>query len=133
MPAADRGHAQWAAAIAAVGIHRTIADLRRDGSPVPREAAQLRELLAAWSQVGAEEIEQLAAPSRLAPLLLTHAQAGDVLGVSDRHVRRLIADGRLPGVHVDRRAFVRVADVEAFVARLPTDEPTRGLAERKAS
>ena len=55
-------------------------------------------------------------------LLITKAEAAEQLGVSVRTVERLIAAGRLPLVHVEGAARLRVADVEAYVDSLvPTD------------
>jgi excisionase family DNA binding protein len=51
-------------------------------------------------------------------LLITKAEAAEQLGVSVRTVARLIAAGRLPLVHVEGAARVRVADLEAYVDSL---------------
>jgi len=53
---------------------------------------------------------------------VTKAEAADQLGVSVRTVERLIAAGRLPLVHVEGAARLRVADLEAYVdALVPLD------------
>jgi excisionase family DNA binding protein len=51
-------------------------------------------------------------------LLITKAEAADQLGVSVRTVERLISAGRLPLVHVEGAARLRVADLHAYVDAL---------------
>jgi excisionase family DNA binding protein len=51
-------------------------------------------------------------------LLITKAEAAEQLGISVRTVHRLIAAGKLPLVHVEGAARVRVADLEAYVDSL---------------
>jgi excisionase family DNA binding protein len=50
-------------------------------------------------------------------LLVTKAEAAERLSVSERTIERLVAAGRLPVVHVERAARIRVCDLEAFVHR----------------
>jgi excisionase family DNA binding protein len=55
-------------------------------------------------------------------LLITKAEAAEQLGISVRTVERLISAGRLPLVHVEGAARLRVADLEAYVdALVPLD------------
>ena len=55
-------------------------------------------------------------------LLITKADAAEQLGISVRTVHRLIAAGKLPLVHVEGAARLRVADLEAYVdALVPPD------------
>jgi excisionase family DNA binding protein len=65
-------------------------------------------------------------------LLITKGDAAELLGVSLRTIERLISAGRLPLVHVESAARVRVTDLEAYVQGLepdgcgnasPADEP----------
>ena len=51
-------------------------------------------------------------------LLVTKSEAAEQLCVSLRTLERLISGGRLPLVHVEGAARVRVADLEAYVQRL---------------
>jgi excisionase family DNA binding protein len=51
-------------------------------------------------------------------LLVTKRDAAEQLGVSLRTIERLIAAGRLPLVHVEGAARVRVGDLEAYVESL---------------
>jgi excisionase family DNA binding protein len=57
-------------------------------------------------------------------LLITKSDAAEQLGVSLRTVERLIAAGRLPLVHVEGAARVRVADLGAYVQSLGADQKT---------
>ena len=58
------------------------------------------------------------------PRFMTLKQAGQVYSVSDRTLRRRIADGTLPAVRVGPRS-IRVAaeDVEALASPIPTGSP----------
>ena len=55
---------------------------------------------------------------------LSLADAADLVSLSQRTVRRLIAEGELPGYHVGgkRRASVRIAeaDLHALMRRIPS-------------
>jgi excisionase family DNA binding protein len=51
-------------------------------------------------------------------LLITKRDAAEQLGVSLRTIERLISAGRLPLVHVEGAARVRVGDLEAYVEGL---------------
>jgi excisionase family DNA binding protein len=51
------------------------------------------------------------------PLLLTVEQAADVLNVSVRFVRRLIAERRIAVHRIGRHVRLARADLEAFVAQ----------------
>jgi excisionase family DNA binding protein len=54
-------------------------------------------------------------------LLITKSDAAEVLGISLRTIERLISSGRLPLVHVEGAARVRVTDLEAYVQSLEAD------------
>ena len=54
-------------------------------------------------------------------LLITKSDAAEVLGVSLRTIERLISAGRLPLVHVEGAARIRVSDLEAYVQHLQVD------------
>ena len=56
------------------------------------------------------------APAALMRPLLTVAEVGELLRLSPRSIRRLIADGRLPIVRLGRAIRIRPQDVEALVA-----------------
>jgi excisionase family DNA binding protein len=57
-------------------------------------------------------------------LLITKSEAAEQLGVSVRTIERLISAGRLPLVHVEGAARVRVADLGAYVQSLDADQRT---------
>jgi excisionase family DNA binding protein len=57
-------------------------------------------------------------------LLITKNEAAEQLGVSLRTIERLIAAGRLPLVHVEGAARVRVVDLGAYVQGLDADSRT---------
>ena len=48
---------------------------------------------------------------------LTVAEVALALKVSERTIRRLIADGSLPAVHIGRSVRIRPADLEAMTGR----------------
>ena len=57
-------------------------------------------------------------------LLITKSEAAEQLGVSVRTIERLITSGRLPLVHVEGAARVRVADLGAYVQSLDANRRT---------
>jgi excisionase family DNA binding protein len=59
-----------------------------------------------------------ASPAMPRRLLVTKSEAAEQLCVSLRTLERLISAGRLPLVHVEGAARVRVADLEAYVQHL---------------
>lgn len=52
--------------------------------------------------------------------LLTYKQAGVLLGVTDRTVWTLVADGELPAVRFGRSVRIDPADLRAFIDRAKT-------------
>jgi excisionase family DNA binding protein len=57
-------------------------------------------------------------------LLVTKAEAAELLGVSVRTVERLIAHGQLPLLHIERASRLRLADIEAYVNSLAGEQTT---------
>jgi excisionase family DNA binding protein len=55
------------------------------------------------------------------PLLVGYRDAAAVLGVGERTVRRLVADGTLPSMRVGQRVLVHVDDLAAYAASLRHD------------
>lgn len=54
------------------------------------------------------------------PTFVARRLAASYLGVSERHVYRLIAEGALPAYRVGRRSVrIKVSDLEALPTRLP--------------
>ncbi len=115
----------------ALAMSRYARDLRRDRLPVPPSIDELAALLMSCArscppttQVDDEEstTEDVAVAG---PLLITKAEAGEYLRVSIRTVERLISAGKLPLVHVEGAARLRVTDVEAYVQSLAPAEPTQ--------
>jgi excisionase family DNA binding protein len=112
-----------------VALSRYLRQLRADGGRVPVQvealitfltdtarALQDVTVLDSWRST----FNRLAMPRRL---LITKADAAEALGVSLRTIERLISAGRLPLVHVEGAARVRVADLEAYVQGLQADSP----------
>jgi excisionase family DNA binding protein len=99
---------------------------RADGTPLPATLDELARL--AWDTAkGASEgqdgttLADLAAmlhAPRVSPLLLTFDQAAALLAVSARTVKRYVAEGLLPVVHLGASARILHEDLERFVADL---------------
>ena len=112
----------------ALAITRYARQLRKDGLAVPPVIDELGAFLTMYvrTRQGAAgmngdygTLQEVPAVRRL---LITKAEAAERLGVSVRTVSRLIAGGKLPLVHVEGAARLRVADLEAYVdALVPTD------------
>lgn len=82
---------------------------RRAGVPAP---AELATLLAALSAHSGQERPNVAPGD---PQAVNGASAARLLGVSERTVRRMRADGRLPSVRVGRRVLVPLAGVRRLL------------------
>lgn len=52
------------------------------------------------------------------PFLIDKGAAAELLGISERYVERLVATGELASVRIGRLRRLRVADVQAYCARL---------------
>jgi excisionase family DNA binding protein len=118
----------------ALAITRYVRHMRKNGLPVPAMVDELAALLTLYvrSRQAATGVDGDYGTPQDVPvqrLLITKAEAADQLGVSVRTVERLIAAGRLPLVHVEGAARLRVADLEAYVdALVPpgTEQSERG-------
>jgi excisionase family DNA binding protein len=108
----------------ALAITRYARQLRNDGLPVPPTLDELAAFLTMYvrtrhAATGVDgEYETPEDVPVMPRLLITKAEAAERLGVSVRTVERLIAAGRLPLVHVEGAARLRVADLEAYVDAL---------------
>ncbi len=109
----------------AVALSLHVRKLRQAGVAVPAEVEDLAGFLtrSARTRRQATPVDEHsgAAHSPRVPdrLLVTKSEAAERLGVSVRTVERLVAAGRLPLVHVERAARLRVSDLEAYVHHLP--------------
>jgi excisionase family DNA binding protein len=112
----------------ALALMRHVQHLRKNGLHVPPEIDELAAFLTHCVRVRPQTTrvaDDLEAPhhGRVAGrLLVTKAEAAERLGVSVRTVERLVAAGRLPLVHVEHAARLRVSDLEAFVNNLAEDQ-----------
>src|SRR3712207_2340985 len=103
----------------AMSLH--LRNLRQTGAAVPTEVEELAGLLTRCvrTRPNATPVDgssDAAHPRRMADrLLVTKAEAAERLSVSVRTIERLVAAGRLPLVHVERAARLRVGDLEAYV------------------
>ena len=107
-----------------IALSRYHRQLRAEGGGVP---AQIEDLIAfltdrARARQDVPTLGAASAPSA-APrrLLVTKSEAAAQLGVSLRTIERLISAGRLPLVHVEGAARVRVTDLWAYVQSLEGD------------
>jgi excisionase family DNA binding protein len=112
----------------ALAITRYVRQLRKEGLAVPSVIDELGAFLTMYVRTRQGDtgvIGDYGTPQEVPAvrrLLITKAEAAEQLGVSVRTVHRLIAAGKLPLVHVEGAARLRVADVEAYVDSLvPTD------------
>ena len=112
----------------ALAITRYVRQLRKDEIPVPPMIDELAAFLTLYvrTRQAATGVDGGYGTPQDVPvmprLLITKAEAADQLGVSVRTVERLISAGRLPLVHVEGAARLRVADLEAYVdALVPLD------------
>jgi excisionase family DNA binding protein len=129
----------------ACALSRYVQELRHTGSPVPPELEELASFLVLFVRSRQHTTEKNSGTTiyrwleTVAPgssgaandadvagrLLLTKREAAERLGISQRTVDRLVASGRLPLVHVERAARLRVTDLEAYVRGLAEGRSTR--------
>jgi excisionase family DNA binding protein len=110
-----------------IALSRYRRQLRAEGGRVPTQIEDLITFLA--DRVEARHDVLMLDPWRAASdpsamprrLLITKSDAAEQLGVSLRTIERLISAGRLPLVHVEGAARVRVTDLEAYVQGLEAD------------
>jgi excisionase family DNA binding protein len=121
-----------------IALSRYLRQLRVEGGRVPTQLEDLVSFLTDYGRA-LSDVPMLrpwpavptssAAPRRL---LVTKSEAAERLGVSLRTIERLISAGRLPLVHVEGAARVRVTDLWTYVQSLegdgrpnpsPADEP----------
>jgi excisionase family DNA binding protein len=107
-----------------IALSRYLRHLRAESARVPPQIEDLTTFLADRVRARRDVLlldpwragsDPSAAPRRL---LITKSDAADQLGVSLRTIERLISSGRLPLVHVEGAARVRVSDLEAYVQGL---------------
>jgi excisionase family DNA binding protein len=114
----------------AVALSRHVRDLRQAGRVVPADVDELASFLAQAVRTRPhatpldDEGDPGHSPDVADRLLVTKGEAAGRLGVSIRTIERLVAAGRLPLVHVERAARLRVADLEAFVHDLSEEQAT---------
>ena len=113
----------------ALAITRYTRQLRNDRLPVPPTLDELAAFLTMYVRTrhAATGVDgEYGAPEDvpvMPRLLITKAEAAERLAVSVRTVERLITAGRLPLVHLEGAARLRVADLEAYVdALIPETE-----------
>jgi excisionase family DNA binding protein len=108
----------------ALAITRYVRQLRKEGAPVPSMVEELAACLTMYvrtRQTASGVNGDYGTPQDVPVvrrLLITKAEAAEQLGISVRTVHRLIAAGKLPLVHVEGAARVRVADLEAYMDSL---------------
>ena len=119
----------------ALAVTRYVRQLRKDGVAVPSIIDELAAFLTLYvrTRQAVTGVDGGYGTSQDVPvmprLLITKAEAADQLGVSVRTVERLIAARRLPLVHVEGAARLRVADLEGYVdalVPLDTDQSEHG-------
>jgi excisionase family DNA binding protein len=110
-----------------IALSRYLRQLRVEGARVPAQIEDLMAFLAGRVRARHDLLmldpwragsDPSAMPRRL---LITKGDVAEQLGVSLRTIERLISSGRLPLVHVEGAARVRVTDLEAYVEGLEAD------------
>jgi excisionase family DNA binding protein len=116
----------------ALALATHVRDRRQDALPVPQSVEELAAVLVRCVQMRPVTTPaglEWTVRSRVAQadqvterLLVTKAEAAELLGVSVRTVERLIAHGQLPLLHIERASRLRLADVEAYVNSLAGEQ-----------
>jgi len=111
----------------AVQQHRQWA--RTAGLAVPDELDQLERALANRARRGQdgtplEDLWSVRHAQTMTPRLLDYAAAGQVLGVSVRTVKRLVAAGVLTPVKIGGSSRIRIEQVDDYLERLTAESLT---------
>jgi excisionase family DNA binding protein len=116
-----------------VALSRYLRQLRTDGGRVPVQVEALVAFLTDTARARHDLPDSWRATSdhSILPrrLLLTKSDAAELLGISLRTIERVISAGRLPLVHVEGAARVRVADLEAYVQGLEADSGHKSVTQ----
>jgi excisionase family DNA binding protein len=113
-----------------IALCRYLRQLREDNGQAPTQLKELTAFLATRVKERQDmptldrscaASDPSAVPRRL---LITKREAAEQLGISLRSIERLISAGRLPLVHVEGAARVRVADLGAYVDGLDNGDRT---------
>lgn len=105
---------------AALRSHRRAVE--RDGGAVPAELTALEDL---FRVSAGHAVSVFAKPcdggdgAPVTPLAFTYSQAAESLSTSLSTVKRLVAAGTLPAVHIGGAARIRVADLTSYIDGLP--------------
>lgn len=91
--------------------------LRRQHVPEPPGLLELSELFLSWGRGMAPGADVLPGPA-VQRMVLTVAEVAEVLAVSERTAKRLVASGELVSVLVGNSRRVRVSDLETYLERL---------------
>lgn len=109
-------------------VRRHVRQCVADGTPVPAGLTALaRHLAASGGQArpgfvsGVDGAEDSGVDTLLT---IPYAEAARRLSVSERSVRRLVADGELTAVPVGGRRLIRTVDLTDYVERLGRGEET---------
>ena len=105
----------------AAALKAHIRELRRDGVPVPSSLADLASVCATGGQQrpAFDNPRDTGDHPGMDQLAVDYRDAAARLGISDRSVRRLVAEGTLPAVEVAGCARIRVKDLAEYVDGLP--------------
>lgn len=96
----------------ALGAHLQL--LRRNGRRPPALVSELFQVFAALSGRQRPTLGGVGDGADDDPVLLAYSQVARRLRVSERTVRRMVVDGRLPVTAIGRRRLVPAAAVERF-------------------
>lgn len=112
------------AAWTAYGLHLVVSGLGGQQAPDPIKP-ELAAWRLFWTQVAASgqewPSEQETPPGADdPPVLLTYKQAGNVLNISERMIRRLADEGQLQAVRIGRAVRIHRDDLDAYAQQLRT-------------
>ncbi len=102
---------------------------RRAGLALPEELPEIERALAIRARRGqtgtpVEDLWQVRHAEQVSPKLLSYAATAQVLGISERSVKRIIATGDLRPVKIGGSSRIRVEDVDSYIARLTESAST---------
>ncbi len=109
-----------------VAVQQHVKSCRRMGLALPGELSEIERALANRARRGQsgtplEDLWQVRDAQQMTPRLLTFAETAQVLGISERTVKRLVAAQELASVRVLGAARIPLVVLEAYLERLVTE------------
>lgn len=103
-----------AARAIAVILHRREKEIHLRGGAMPPQLVEIRKALQAGSAESDNQRTYMPEWDDKNSDEMTTTEAAEMLNMTDRSVRRLVANGKLPGLKRSERLWIKRMDIERF-------------------